>query len=455
MFDELFGCPRSQSFIEQVTDIGGSARNMLFPFGQYTFSDQAGTTPITSGTAVEYVRDLGSVGTPLVRKSGAARPTWNTGKYLTSVSASNQYLGAGAATDYKCLHDGTGCTLYMIARGNSGAGQYFTTNGGAASTGILGQISPAGQIVYQVRNSSGMMVSITTGVTGQSNAWTIAALQFTSSQYWLWQDGCNRRNPTISVTPTTGNSASFFNLGYSAAVPASDADFGGMLLYNSVHTPTQVRQMTRVLANYTAAAIPTNHIAFLGDSITLGSAPVTTPWPTLCASAKGSQWRGVNLAVSGYRSDQIQSAQYNGDGNVAQYGRFSHLFLMAGVNDVGQNYPTAGSSGTTCAANINTMVDDFLLRESKQVVLALFPMPSSNGVTSTFNSTQQTQYAAILSSIQSKVASNPTRIKYADIYTALGGGVGCIQPAYTYDGTHPNDAGCAIIANLVAAALTA
>jgi lysophospholipase L1-like esterase len=453
-FDPILNSPRLADFLSELNRYG-APRNVWLPFGGYTFSDQAGTTPITSGTAIEYIRDYGSVAVPLVRKTGAARPTWNTSGYATSVSASNQYLGAGAVSDFKALHDGTGGTLYFIARGTSGAGQYFGTNAGAAATGMIGQVSPSGQIVYQVRNGGTLLVNITLGVTGQSNAWTIAALQFNSSQYWIWQDGCNRRNPANVVTPNTGNSGSFFNLGYSAAVPASDADFGGAIIYSTVHTPAQVRQVMRILSEYTAAQIPTNHVAFLGDSTMLGAAPVATPFPTLTITLKGSRhWRGVNLSVSGARSDQINSAQYTGDGNKGQYGRFSHMVLMCGINDVGQNYPTAGTSGSTCVTNINAMVDDFLLREQKQVVLAVHPMPSNDGLTTTFDATQQAQYAVLKAGVLSKVASDPTRIKYADVYTGIGGSVGCIQPAYTYDGTHPNDAGCAIIAQLVADALT-
>ena len=140
-----------------------------------------------------------------------------------------------------------------------------------------------------------------------------------------------------------------------------------------------------------------NEFAFIGDS-RLAQVTVTNPpqsprfngfhWFTLANNLIGNRMvlpSGNIQAVSGLRSDQYTASTYT---DPVYASAACNLVLYGAVNDIGQNYPAAGTSGSTAFANIKVVANKWMDMGRRVII------PTETGATNqAANSTQVGQTA--------------------------------------------------------------
>ena len=163
-------------------------------------------------------------------------------------------------------------------------------------------------------------------------------------------------------------------------------------------------------------------IVCVGDSITYGSYDVTS-YPVRLNTRLGISWTVIDTGVGGWKTaDMLSAFTINVIDNAPEY-----VIILGGTNDL---YYSVDPSVTH--ANITAMCDDAELYGISPILCLLLPcgffgklltIPPLNAWISNFAATRG--YSLI------------------DFYTPLNdpANPGFMLPAYTVDGTHPNDVG--------------
>jgi len=143
---------------------------------------------------------------------------------------------------------------------------------------------------------------------------------------------------------------------------------------------------------------------------------------------------GATFGVSGDRTDQmiarLNSAIATGAGM---------LYLQGGLNDIAQNYPTAGSSGATAFANIRAMAD--AARQAGMIVVIEMEV-GSNVISTSALCGQVNELNARLYEYAERTPgillhdARPVVLQTDFSATAMS-----YRTGYTYDGTHVNGRG--------------
>ena len=160
--------------------------------------------------------------------------------------------------------------------------------------------------------------------------------------------------------------------------------------------------------------------AFIGDSITFAYSATTFSkgWPRMFMNYKSPNLKSTLLAKVGNRTDEIIA----GINEVINVGADTYIFMLGG-NDI--------SGGATPAATLTKYLS----------ILAKLPARSNvvNCLATPRNGTDMTAWNALLQATLNTV----------DTFTPLlGAGTG-LNAAYSYDGTHLNDAGMAFVAQII------
>lgn len=189
-------------------------------------------------------------------------------------------------------------------------------------------------------------------------------------------------------------------------------------------------------------------LAIVGDSISAGFSPSTRGWPSFLAQLRPGEPFGVkNVSYSG---DKVAQAAVRYGSDVRGRG-CTHVAIMIGTNDLPD-----GTSAAAIYAGWNAIATAAEADGCKVIGLAILPR-GTGASWSTDLGTRLLALNALLAARTSTVAALP--YTYVDTYTAL------LEPASsppalatasggTTDGLHPNNAGQALIATTVNAAVT-
>ncbi|MBR1173909.1 hypothetical protein JQ617_08085 [Bradyrhizobium sp. KB893862 SZCCT0404] len=154
-----------------------------------------------------------------------------------------------------------------------------------------------------------------------------------------------------------------------------------------------------------------------------------------------------NLGVSGDRTDQILARLSAALATGAKW-----LYIHAGCNDIGQNYPTATTSGITAWTNIKTMIDAAVAIGMK-VIYVLEPGAAN------FNTANLLLQLAILNENAREYAETCPNLVLFDLPSALWStsatSTSAVSLITSLDGTHENLASAYTAGKAFAALLTA
>jgi lysophospholipase L1-like esterase len=185
-------------------------------------------------------------------------------------------------------------------------------------------------------------------------------------------------------------------------------------------------------------------IAALGDSLT--SAPGylgTLAWPEkLDASLADSTV--TNYGVAGKTTaDQLPTFESS-----IRYGVYNTFCLLLGTNDIRLGTVTKEQ----CLANLEQMWNE--AAAEGMVVVAVTILPHKNETYGYWDLDKQSQLEWVNTGIRSYCGIHGIRLIDAYALYGSGGDPAVLNPAYTYDGLHFNEAGATYMATLMEAAIT-
>jgi len=371
-----------------VSSVFGRTGAITAQYGDYSFSQISGTNPIAQG---------GTGQTNQQAAINALTGSQSSGKYLRS-DGTNAALSSILAADVPTLNQNT-----------TGTAANITASSNSSLTTLPSLSLPYSQLTGVPVTGVSSVFSRSGAVTAQSGDYSVG--QVTGA--------APIASPTFTGTITTPAARIS---GFSAAGIVSNDSSGNLT---------------------TTPRCSLNQFAFIGDS-RLAQVTVTNPpqsprfngyhWFTLANNLIGNRMflpSGNIQALSGLRSDQYTASIYT---TPVYASNACNLIIYGAVNDIGQNYPTAGTSGSTAYANIKAVADVWTSM-GRRVIL-----PTETGATSQAgNSTQVGQTAVFNRLIRQYCTENPNCVLF-DVAGVF------MDPTQTMafrtnvsgDGVHPN-----------------
>jgi lysophospholipase L1-like esterase len=161
--------------------------------------------------------------------------------------------------------------------------------------------------------------------------------------------------------------------------------------------------------------------------------------PIVAVGLGGGTYNFTNLAVSGYRTNQMVTA-WTASGRTR---RPRVLMLLGGANDV-----IGSVAAPAIQANLEQMMDEQIADGGRVIVLTVLPFKNAAGYTADKEIVRDAVNVAILA-----YCAAHTQATCVDAATAADDGTGALKAAWdSGDGLHPNATGGAAIADLVEAA---
>lgn len=214
------------------------------------YTDEGVTNP--SGDYVSQLDDqAGSI--DVAQATQANQPLLNTESYngVNNIYfESADYLSyTGSDANKNCLHDGTGCTLFVCAA-------FDTITSGSSSTLLFTGVNPgfnfkygkSGSFPYTqiiVFNASASVVMATSLINAPQNAMTLYTLRWGNSYGFNYMvNGTVQQSGGLIGTPSTSNSA-YYEIGGAVSPMA----LGAILVYPSILTDAQCTTMENYLSN--------------------------------------------------------------------------------------------------------------------------------------------------------------------------------------------------------------
>jgi len=431
------------------------------PITGYLFTAAAGTGQAANGNEVLHWAD----------RSGNARnvtdasqgpdllndlaPTSPNGKpTLTFVAATVEKLAAASATWAKFLHDGTGCTGFVVYKQtDENVGVLLDSGGyaGGANTGLMlyadDSSTKEGHLVLAVGKGSNI-VNMDNHATAGSNAypaaaWHIARFSFKTGDLpyaaQLFGDGCYCTGAEPSAAPATGDPTGGLRIGLdidgvSGNALAFDGSVAEVLLFNRVLTTLECRQVENYLS--LSWLVPVGNVGVMGDSILAGTDVTRIP-ATVIANRLGALWRCTNFATSGARvstgSPQVQTGQWAAASGAKRRGYNFHV-VCCGVNDLRNS-----QSGATTYGQLVTLFDEILTDPNNRLVCCTV-MPWKGG--STWSAPNEAQRLILNTSIRGFAAANANTY-LVDLAAVMADPADAesLWAPYSLDNLHPTQAG--------------
>ncbi len=417
------------------------------------FTDTARTNPADNAETVAAWQDASGSGlhvTEATNKFTLTNDDVNPA-YLGAAAAANARLTAASAADWKFLHDGTGCTVFIAYRlTDETIGVLFDTGGLAAGAGGVALFvddtgAAEGFLDLRVRNASGQIASMTGGVStnnlapaGQTVVASYSYQEGRTGEVRLFIDGALVNSADTSGAPAAGAPASPLILGRNVANNIGwDGRIMEFLAYNRALSATEKALVDRYLAQRYGAKC--KHIATLGDSTTGGGyAGADTLIAAALNSELGALYRATNFAVSGAQTPAMYSSQWTTNSRRKKY---NIVTLMGGVNDILQT----ADSAATILSRLQQVYSEVLADEGN-VLIAMTVLPWASYSSS--NSTRQATTAELNNLIRNFAASNPNT-RLVDGYLLFTGTTASDQPlpaAYDVgDQLHPHQLGINVL----------
>lgn len=445
------------------------------PIAGYLFTATGGTGQAAHGNAVAHWKDRSSNArnvTEVTAKPALANtlaPTQPNGRAtLTFTAASAHRLAAAAAAPWKFLHDGTGCTGFVVYKQtNENIGVLLDSGGypGGSNTGLMlyadDSSTTEGRLALAIGKGSNI-VNLS-GPVAASNSfpaavWHIARFSYiesgTPAEALLFGDGCFYISGNTSAAPSSSNPTAALRIGLdidgvSSNVLALDGSVAAVILYNRVLTTAESRQVESYLS--LGWTVPIGNVAVLGDSIMAGTDVTRIP-ATAIANRLGPLWRASNFAVSGARvatgSPQVSSSQWSDTGVGARRRGYNVIVLLAGVNDLDNDYGAAATY-----ADLANLYNDVLAEpNSRLVVCTVMPWKGN----SAWTSGREAQRITLNGSIRAFAAANAnTHLVDLAAVMADPADAEAMWAPYVLDYLHPNQAGSDALAAAVADKLLA
>lgn len=314
---------------------------------------------------------------------------------------------------------------------NAGALNMLWSFGALAGVNTMSLLVNSGNLIFSSYNSAGSAGTVTWAYYGTAEDKPVKteACNF-GGALALYVDG-------VSVGTVAGTIPSVLTAlpatGYIGHQSTSIRHFDGMLSNFRICTPVGNRPCTARVQTGTP-------IAFLGDSITAGSAGQIAPYPYATMALLPSGWAMQNFGVAGYTTAQTRTVWTN----TVRAQAFPHLSLMVGVNDI--------RVGTTAAAvwtDLKAIVDEAVADGD---IVHLGTVTPFNNYSGGWTAGKQTE----LESLNTTIAAycNGTTIKCFDANAAVRdpGTVSRLLPTFDIgDNIHPNHWGAKAIGAAAAA----
>jgi hypothetical protein len=357
-------------------------------------------------------------------------PTWNSGGYLHFASAGSQYARSISEQPISSYQ----ASIYVV----------FRRVGSTNINGLAPLLGAPGlsllQIDYGSQNGIGadlpnfLFTNQSVGATATSNdgAWHLLCGIIDGSKLHIYLDDTEVAVASISgnVTPLVLYSLLLGNLN-EAAYFAGDIAYASV--YSVGHTQAQYlanRAQIQSLMSARSISIPDldAFIAFEGDSIS--SVDVgTPPYPTLEMRALLRQ--GRIFAISGSKVSDMNNRAATIDALYKASRRRNILSILIGRNDLDADAPA------TFVANLKAYCLARRATGWKIVLKTILPSTESG-----FNALRNTANALIVAD-----TSFYDHLVRLDQDTTIGQDSDASNLTYYSDGTHPTNAGCAIIAS--------
>ena len=185
--------------------------------------EEAAASPAANGDPVEYWLDQSIDGYDLSQAVLGNRPTFTSVSSFTNLpevtfnGSNSSLVSSDAASTWKFLHDGTGCTLIMVIRPSSGYFILDTGNAATASSGMTIDWLTPDDIRLRIFNGTGsalLSLTTTSGVVPTSGAIvTIRHGSAHSPNAELRVNGIEILNGNYSGSPSTSDPAGTLHLG--------------------------------------------------------------------------------------------------------------------------------------------------------------------------------------------------------------------------------------------------
>ncbi len=231
------------------------------------YEDAAGTDPCEDADGVWVLKDQAN-SYDLTQATAGARPSYQTAELngLPIIRhASGDVMKAAAAADWKFLHDGTQCAVYIVwktASSNPDA-SYILLDTGAASSAETGyalyyddraSVPRTDQLNYKVAKGAGgnyEIDGITTKEAAAGGEWHITATRFNGTVGETWNDGNfgGYDTDTADGSPSASNPTSALAVGarYDNTFNLV-GDWARILIVSGAVTDAQHKELTTYLA---------------------------------------------------------------------------------------------------------------------------------------------------------------------------------------------------------------
>jgi len=440
------------------------------PITGYLWTAAAGTGQAANGNEVLHWTDRSgngrnvshaSLGPDLINDQATTQP--NGKPTLQFVAATAERLDAAAAAPWAFLHDGTGCTGFVVYKQTSeNVGVLLDSGGyaGGSNTGLMlyadDSSTKEGHLLLVVGKGSNIVNMDNHGTAGSdaypAGSYHIARFSFITggSPYGaqLFGDGCFAVGANASAAPSTAAPTGALRMGLdidgvSANALALDGNIAEVILFNRVLSLAETRRVEAYLS--LVWTVPVGNVAILGDSILAGTNVTRIP-ATVIANRLGPMWRATNFAVSGARvatgSPQVQTGQWNSTAGAIRRG-YNFMVAMAGVNDLRNS-----ATGAATYAQLVTMYDQILTDPNNRLI-ACTVTPWKNG--STWSAANEAQ-RIILNDLIKGYCQTHQDSHYLDLANVLRDPMDAEQiwDAYSFDDLHLNQAGSDVMANAIA-----
>ena len=299
-----------------------------------------------------------------------------------------------ARTPWPFLHNGVGCTAFIVFKAADEDLGLLLDTGGLHSGGVGCSLyyddsgATEGRIQAVVRNGGSTIINIA-GATAAANAYPAATwhilrysyLEGRTNEAQLFGNGCFHIGGDSSGAPSAANPFAALRVGLDVDATAGfglGGSIGAVILYNRILTDAECRQVENYLS--LEFLVPVGNVAVMGDSILAGFNVSRIPATTL-ASRLGPMWRATNFAVSGSFIDNatdVMDAQWlHTTAGVRRRG-YNWMVVMVGINDL----KNLASSAATAFALLQTLYASILADPNNRlVVCTLTPFKGDSGYT--------------------------------------------------------------------------
>lgn len=198
--------------------------------------DNAGTIPVTANDqTIGRINDKRFL-YPMVQPSAVSRPLLKGGgaaRFLQH-DDSNDFLETGLVSSFKFLHDGTGCTIWVIGQDDGAETKYYfgTKVNTAAAAGLVFQRNSANNRPSVNVTNGTIAISAALGAAVPSNSWPVNTLKMAAYTYLsptmkIYVNGVEVASAAEGASPSSGNHpVPLRTTGATSAAPGDIRAFG-------------------------------------------------------------------------------------------------------------------------------------------------------------------------------------------------------------------------------------